>query len=73
MRFNRLATASPSRSASRNKTMQASSQDEESRPMEGEGMTPYIKDFTFYKARYSSKHKEIKGRLREFAATVQQF
>jgi hypothetical protein len=53
--------------------MQASSQDEESRPMEGEGMTPYIKDFTFYKARYSSKHKEIKGRLREFATTVQQF
>jgi len=48
--------------------MHASSLDEESQALDS---APYIKDFTFYKARYQAKHKEIKGRLKEFAGTVQ--
>jgi hypothetical protein len=33
--------------------------------------SPYIKDFAFYKAKFSNKHKEIKVRLREFGTIVE--
>jgi hypothetical protein len=34
---------------------------------------PFIKDFAFYKARFTSKHKEIKSKLRDFGAMVDRF
>ena len=34
---------------------------------------PFIKDFAFYKARFSMKHKEIKAKLRDFGLMVERF
>ena len=34
---------------------------------------PFIKDFAFYKARFSTKHKEIKNKLRDFGTLVERF
>jgi hypothetical protein len=34
---------------------------------------PFIKDFAFYKTRFTNKHKEIKTKLREFGAIVERF
>lgn len=38
-----------------------------------EADSPYIKDFAFYKARFTAKHKEIQARLRDFALIVERF
>lgn len=34
---------------------------------------PFIKDFAFYKARFSLKSKDIKEKLRQFGAMVDRF
>lgn len=39
-----------------------------------EESSPYIKnDFTFYKSKFNTKHKEIKQSLHKFGAIVEQF
>ena len=34
---------------------------------------PFIKDFAFYKTRFTTKHKEIKKALRDFGVIVERF
>ena len=34
---------------------------------------PYIRDFAFYKSRFTTKHKDIKNKLREFGVIVDKF
>jgi len=34
---------------------------------------PFIKDFAFYKTRFTNKHKEIKVKLRDFGVIVDRF
>ena len=45
-----------------NRQMNATSEDE-----------PFIKDFAFYKTRFTNRHKEIKRKLREFGVIVDRF